>query len=179
MKNLRQIKAIVAGLLLSSSVVPVVMADDIEIYTTPGAASANSNPNILFIVDNSISMEAETKVKPNYDESTNYAGSCQTDGIYFVDDGVTPDCSVPNEDWFNRSALVCDHALVGYEADGDKKSPGEVGSLLMIGTYSDQLAQFEPVSKQWRGFAIKSAAAATGRDYLVDCFSYNCNSTAN
>ena len=166
MKKFRQIKALVAGLLLSSAVVPVLMADDIEIYTTPNAASASANPNILFMVDNSLSMEATSWVKPDYDESVTYdaAGGCQTDGIYFVDDGRQLDCSLPNEDWFNRSALVCDHALVAYADDGTR-DPSQPGSLGLIGTYSDQLAQFNPVTKQWSEFKIKSAAVATGRDF--------------
>ena len=170
MKNHHQIKAILAGLILSSSVVPAVMADDIEIYTTPSAAVSSTNPNILFIVDNSGSMSATSLVREDYDESGEYAGGCQRDGIYFVDNGDAPDCNVVNEDWFYRSALVCDHALVAYSDAGvrDSAQPGPLG---LIGSYSDQLAQFNPETHAWTEVQIRSAAVETGRDFMVECLS--------
>ena len=65
MKYFNQVKAIIAGLMLGASVVPAVLADDIEIYTTLPADQTVSNPNIMFIVDTSASMEATKRVKPS------------------------------------------------------------------------------------------------------------------
>jgi len=87
MKNIHQLKAILVGLLLSSSVVPVAIAEDIEIYNSLGANSNANNPNILFIVDTSGSMGTTSNVKKSYNSSTSYTGSCERDGIYFVDNG--------------------------------------------------------------------------------------------
>jgi type IV pilus assembly protein PilY1 len=168
MKNFLRINAVVTGLLLSSSVVPVALADDTEIYTTPSALVSGSNPNILFIVDNSISMEAESEVKDNFDVDETYDGICEPDGIYFTDDGEIPDCSEANINWFNRSALVCDHAITAW-SDTDMRDPSEPGPMGLIGTYSDQLAQFDPVGDKWRELDITAVAAATERDYLVEC----------
>lgn len=183
MNNHHQIKAILAGLLLSSAVVPAALADDIEIYTTPGVVTASTNPNILFIVDNSGSMAATSMVKDDYDDSEDYSaygGKCETDGIYFTDEGETPDCAAGTENWFNRSALECDHAVAGYEADvydvdgnfvspGSKITPGQDGPMVLVGTFSDQIAQYNSSTKQWRELKINTSTAATDRDYTVEC----------
>jgi len=167
MKRIHQVKAVLGGLLLSSSVVPVATAEDIEIYTSLGANASSSNPNIMFIVDTSGSMGTTSMVKPSYDAKTSYAGSCDSNGIYFVEDGKVPNC-VTSTDYFNRSALVCDHAVVGYDAAGNVISPPQDGALLMIGTYSDQLAQYDSVKKKWREPSIGTTAE---RSYTVECFS--------
>ena len=69
MKSIHQVKAVLAGLLLSSSVVPVATAEDIEIYTSLGANGSSSNPNIMFVVDTSGSMGTTSSVKESYDSS--------------------------------------------------------------------------------------------------------------
>jgi len=167
MKNFHQIKALIAGLMLSSSVVPVATADDIEIYTTLGGTSVVSNPNIMFVVDTSGSMSTKSKVRPLYDDSITYstaaAGSCVPTGIYFTDTGDMPDCAI-STDYFDVSDLDCNHALVGYNADGTK-IPGQDGSLLMVGTYSDQLARFDSTVDRWR--EVSTSASAT----MVECLS--------
>ena len=50
MKIIHQVRAVLAGLVLSSSVVPVATAEDIEIYNSLGASGLSSNPNIMFVV---------------------------------------------------------------------------------------------------------------------------------
>ena len=168
MKKFHQIKTLIAGLMLSSSVIPVVTADDTEVYTTLGGSNAISNPNIMFVIDTSSSMETETWVKPLYDDSAIYpvaaVGGCDATVIYFDGDGNIPDC-LTSTDYFSQSDLVCDHALVGYNADGTVISPGQDGSLLMIGTYSDQFARFDGTSNRWR--EVSNSASGT----IVECLS--------
>jgi len=113
MKKFNQVKAIIVGLVLSSSVIPAAMADDIEIYTTNDATASGVFPNILFLVDNSISMGYDllAPIREHYDPGTTYTVVCQTDGIYFTAlSQPAPDCSTAPENYFNRSALVCDTA---------------------------------------------------------------------
>jgi type IV pilus assembly protein PilY1 len=167
MKVIHQVKAVVAGLILSSAVVPVATAEDIEIYTSLGANGNSSNPNIMFMVDTSGSMGAKSKVKESYNASTSYTGSCERDGIYFVSDGKLPICTT-STDWFHRVSLVCDHATVGYTGTGLKITPPQDGALLMIGTFSDQLAQYDSVKNRWRGVTVGTSA---DRNYMVECFS--------
>ncbi|MCK4834357.1 MAG: hypothetical protein KAT12_06250, partial [Gammaproteobacteria bacterium] len=178
MKKIHQIKAVFAGLLLSSAFVPVATAEDIEIYTSLGAAGTSSNPNILFIVDTSGSMSAETLVKDAYVDKSVYLGNCESTGVYFVDNGKLPDCAT-NTNWFDRTALVCDHSVAGYLADvydinGDFVEKGKIitptpdGALIRIGTYSDQLAQYDTIKNRWRELTIGTNAE---RAYKVECFS--------
>ncbi len=167
MKKLHRLNAVFAGLMLSSSFIPAASAEDIEIYTTAAASGTSSNPNIMFIVDTSGSMGTESLVKESYDSTRTYAGKCDSDGIYFTDDGRLPDCSI-STDYFNREALECDHAVVGYDAAGNIISPRQDGSLLMIGTYSDQLAQYDSEKKRWRELKI---GTSDDRDFDVECFS--------
>ena len=153
MKYFHQIKAVFVGLILSASLVPLVMADDTEIYTSSSIFSDSTNPNILFVVDTSSSMgTSESLVKPSYDFTKIYEAAapftdCEADGIYFVTDGQLPDCTIALENYFNFTALECDHALVSYTADdttdpksgvyseyGSPISPKQVGSLLLIGS---------------------------------------------
>lgn len=178
MKKNYKIRAVLAGLLLSSSVVPVATAEDIEIYTTLGGAGSSSNPNIMFIIDTSGSMSKETWVKESYDSSKTYSGSCAANSVYFVANGKLPDCST-STDYFDYSALVCIHAVVGYTANtydaagnviayGTEITPKQDGSLLLVGVYSDQLAQYDSVKKKWRELTIGTSAE---RKYIVECFS--------
>lgn len=175
MKYFNQVKAIIAGLMLSSLVVPVVSASDTEIYTTLPPGSSVSNPNIMFVVDTSVNMEASSDVKPFYDKSVTYvvpAGEfpCETTGVYMVEEdsaNAFPDCS--NENYFNESALVCDHAIIGYKADGTKESPAEDGGLWMVGTYSDQLAHYDTTAERW--LELTDITNSVQQDYKVECLS--------
>lgn len=164
MKKYEQVKAAVVGLVLSSAVIPVAMAEDIEIYRSDTSVI---NPNILFILDNSGSMEARSWVKPYYDPSRAYIGDCQRDGIYFSKLEGKPDCSASPDNYFNRSALVCDNAKYLYRADGVKESPIVELGLQLFGTYSDQFARRDDsINKSLRWEALDGAAP---RDYLVEC----------
>ncbi len=184
MKYFNQVKAVFTGLLLSSSVVPVVSADDIEIYTTLPPGSGTSNPNIMFVVDTSVSMGTELRIKPFYDPEITYppaggalragATACESSGIYrFTTDEIDaglldfPDCAGDN--YFNRSALVCDHAVVGYNIDGTKITSHQDGSLLMVGTYSDQMAYYDTTSERW--LELDDITDSDERDYKVECLS--------
>ncbi len=175
MKIFRQIQAVLAGLLLSGAVLPVALADDIEIYTSPAALSAAKNPNIMFIVDNSGSMQTELTVRKPYLETTDYAGSCERDGIYFVELGTeleSIDCLdlKYKDNWFKRSALVCNHAVVEYDVDGVKLNPGVDGSLKTFGSFTDQFAHYDTsVSPgRWRELSIGNTS---DRDFVVECLS--------
>lgn len=192
MKYLRQIKAVIAGLVLSASVLPAAMADDTEIYTSSSIVTNTSNPNILFVVDTSGSMgSGKSFVKPSYDSGKTYSGSCLTTAVYYVDDGLIPDCSITLDNYFNYSALECDHAIKGYEADdytdptsgkytewGDTISPKQDGALLLIGTYSDQLAQYDTdaTPNRWREISI---GTSSDRDFSIECLEDSGNPNAD
>jgi type IV pilus assembly protein PilY1 len=181
MNKFNQVKAAVVGLVLSTAVIPAAMADDIEIYTTDPAETAGVNPNILFLVDNSISMGTAMTVTAHYDPGTTYTGDCVTDGIYFVPLGQKgPDCTTDPApgNYFNRSALVCDVAKFVYVADPatgviEKEQPAVEASLSLFGTYSDQFARYNDTvsnAKKWEKLPAGITATAE-RDYEVECLS--------
>lgn len=159
-------KMVVAGVILSMIAATPVMADDIEIYTSLGPSTQNTNPNIMFIVDTSGSMSKKQAIKERYDSTNSYGGACVPTALYFATDGETPDCATSN-DYFDEASNTCDHSIKGYDFTGSKISPPQDGSLQMVGTYSDQLAQFDPVNKKWRGLAIINSS--TDHAYKVEC----------
>ena len=163
-KRINHIGAIFAGVIFSSAFIPAVHAEDIEIYTTPAASGTAVNPNILFIVDTSTSMGTTSMVKDDYDYTATYTGACVSSGVYFTDTGKRPNCAT-STDYFDLSALVCDQALAGYDVDGNKISPRQPGSLHLVGTYSDQFAQFDS-GKRWREVSINTSA---DRNLMVEC----------
>lgn len=183
MNKFNQVKAVIVGLVLSSVVIPAAMADDTEIYTGGNAETAAVNPNILFLVDTSISMGSTNPmvVTAHYNPDTEYTGDCESDGIYFVPlNQSRPDCKTDPAptNYFNRSALVCDVAKFVYTADPDtgdigKEQPETIASLRLFGSYSDQFARFNVLvknAKRWEKLPADITASAE-RDYLVECLS--------
>ncbi|MDT8451240.1 MAG: PilC/PilY family type IV pilus protein [Gammaproteobacteria bacterium] len=159
------LKTALAGIILGACSILPAVADDIEIYTSLGPSAVVSNPNIMFLVDSSVSMASTSRIKNYYDAGITYAGACLSGSIYFTASGSFPDCAT-STDYFDATANTCDHSVVGYNADGTKVTPGQDGSLLQVGTYSDQLAQYDPVGEVWRGL---STATAAERAYKVEC----------
>ncbi len=74
---------IMTGALLMSN---VSIADDTEIFFNTSSAST-IKPNILFIIDNSGSMDSKVTTTTVYDNSVAYSGDASTDNIYFRKSG--------------------------------------------------------------------------------------------
>ncbi len=189
MKIFHQIKSIFAGLLLSCSVVPVVMADDIEIYTTPAADTSGFKPNLMFIIDGSSDMLATSQIRPAYDPGEEYVGSCDSDFIYYTDDTSAPDCDGTGQDapdFFKFDALVCKKALVttqfvkGDDGLNEVSESGEPtgrteevrGPLFTAGRFNDQLAHYGrsgnggSATAAWVGIDTSTSAE---REFTVEC----------
>ena len=102
-----------AGLLLTMVVVVPAVAEDIEIYVGNKSAGVEVKPNLIFIVDTSGSMDAKVQTRIPYDVTHNYEddGGCfENDRIYYSTGETPTDCDTDN--WFNKSALVCEAALI-------------------------------------------------------------------
>ena len=102
--------------------VPAV-ADDIEIYTTAGSITQQTQANVLFVLDTSGSMSTEVKTKSTFDPSVTYTapGCYQSDRVYLLPSGsnkADKHCNggskwypaVSNLGQVYRSALVCQAA---------------------------------------------------------------------
>ncbi|MDH3419411.1 MAG: PilC/PilY family type IV pilus protein [Gammaproteobacteria bacterium] len=107
------------------------LADDTELFVTDPSLLANSQPNILFIIDTSGSMDNMVTTQPSYDPTVIYGGACDVNRIYWrTDTGDPPSCATDR--WFDVSAFTCNAAKVAF-ANG-------------TGRYTDRMAQFDDVT---------------------------------
>ena len=120
-----------APLLAVLMATPPAYADDTEIFT--GAAFADTQPNVLFILDTSGSMGTEVEGTANYDPAVTYDGDCPADRIYWSSSAFDPP-SCDSSYWFYASALRCDAAVTGFAAEGK---------------YRDRIARFNPSSNDY------------------------------
>lgn len=102
--------------------VPAV-ADDIEIYTTAGSITQQTQPNVLFVLDTSGSMGTTVLTRPDYDPSVTYSapGCYDSNRVYLQPRGSNNahrHCGSGSRRYVevsrlgqaNRSAVVCDAA---------------------------------------------------------------------
>jgi len=127
------------------------VADDTELFT--GSATAQGAPNILFILDDSISMGTNITTRELYNPATVYAGSCSSSQIYWKsgsDGADPPNCATSStSNWFNASAQYCDRATQ---------------TMANTGYFSDRIAQFDDSSDiRWENLS------STQKDRAVEC----------
>ncbi len=91
-----------------------VRADDTEVYVTP--VGGGVQPNILFIVDTSGSMNELQDVPAPYDPGTTYGGSCSASRVYWSTNGSPPSCDSDN--WFPVAANQCQASLASLQSTG-------------------------------------------------------------
>lgn len=185
MKNMMQkLKMSVVGMSLAVYAAVPAMADDIEIYTTMSSAAVTIQPNILFILDSSGSMNTDvTTASVPYDSSVTYAVSCGTDRIYYTSTGGAPDCGWGSR-YFNASANKCDHSIWEYDDNGDILPELDVngdptgndapGSLLATGYFNGQIAQLTissgrrgSSSVSWQSPRIRNSS---DRNKPIECY---------
>jgi type IV pilus assembly protein PilY1 len=103
------------------------VADDTELFVSTSGGSG-IKPNILFVIDNSGSMDTQVVTQDNYSAATTYSGSCDTSKVYWrTGIGDAPDCSTDR--WFNVSALKCAAAVTAFTTGG---------------IYIDKVVQYDP-----------------------------------
>lgn len=150
------------GALLTTLVHVSANGEDVELFVgTGGVSSIQSRPNILLILDDSISMNAEVESQVDYDPAVTYDGTCDSSRVYWdtgsrYDPGRPPradECGSTDK-WIEREKLVCAAALAAFDAPSG-------------GTYTDKMAQFHPAgfyrSESWGDIS-------SGReDRFVEC----------
>ncbi len=109
-----------SALLVSAAAV----ADDTEILLVD--PEQPPKPNVLFVLDTSISMNSTVSTNDPYDDDTDYAGACDSDALYWSDVDAIPDCSA-TRNYIRKSAFECDAAL---------------DSLDRVGGYTNTFAQY-------------------------------------
>ena len=129
---------------LTSALCATSAAEDIEIYT--GQAGFLGKPNILFIIDNSGSMDSEVTITRPYSALTSYDNSpqnCPPERIYWApgNNPSPPDCD--SNHWFAQSQFRCISARHSLNLDNDNPDAP--------GVYRDSLtrAVVDKAGKHW------------------------------
>lgn len=144
-KSLLMVGCVVLGLMSS---IPV-MADDTEIYLGASGGLPEVNPNILFIIDNSGSMDTKVETLDGYDPNTVYTGSCDVNRVYYTRGGRSPSTSSCG-DYIDKSAFVCEKGINAFTTGG---------------LYSDIAAQYRSRRGSYRWRSISNSHTT---DY-VEC----------
>ena len=127
------------------------LADDTELFVGTNQNS-QARPNILFIFDNSLSMNTDVVTQDTYDPAVTYPSiGCDANRVYWRSGaGSPPDCSTTR--WFDLAQLKCKAALDDFATTG---------------TFIGQAAQYDPSTgfngKRWK--AIASGVTA----HAVEC----------
>src|SRR5688572_3210169 len=141
------------GLLWATLSGAPAIADDSELFIGTSTA-AGAQPNILLIIDNSISMNELVRAQATFDGSISYpeGGGCEADRVYWrLGTGSMPNCS-SNDRWFNLSALRCNAALQAF---------------VTAGMYNDRMGQFDTTdSSNGRRWEAMNSSRKTN---LVEC----------
>ena len=115
-----KIKLTLLSAVYGMSITIPAVADDIEIYTTAGSITQQTQPNVLFVLDTSGSMGSTVYTRVDYDPSITYSapGCYDSTRVYLQPRGSNrADRHCNGGSWFytsvsnlgqaNRSAVVC------------------------------------------------------------------------
>src|SRR5580765_156325 len=114
MKYPSNLRVLGLGLVLAGAASLPLHADDTEIFV--GRSDNYSDPNVLFVIDTSGSMNTIANFLA-YDPATTYAGSCNSGRLYWSTDGSEPDCTTTSN-YVNTNTLVCNAAVTPLATDG-------------------------------------------------------------
>jgi len=126
------------------------VADDSELFIGTSNA-AGVQPNILLIIDNSISMDELVRTQEPFDGNLTYppgGTGCDANRVYYrIGSGSIPDCDTNR--WFDLSALKCNRALQAF---------------ITAGVYTDLMGQYDTTNnssgKRWEAFSTSRRNAA-------------------
>ncbi len=138
-----------AGVLWALTAGLPALADDTELFIGTNLNS-QARPNILFVIDNSISMDTLVPTQTSYDSSVTYAsGGCAANRVYWrLGPGSPPDCNTSR--WFDMSALKCKAALDAFTTAGYYQG--------LMGQYNNANS-----AKQWE------ALSSNRKSNVVEC----------
>jgi type IV pilus assembly protein PilY1 len=87
--------------------IPAV-ADDVELFSAPAPVGNTGQPNILFILDTSGSMNTDVETQEDYDPNIIYPGLCEKDYIFYTKGNNINNCEGgPKESAFPEDSNHC------------------------------------------------------------------------
>ena len=100
------------GLLVAMTGGAPAVADDTEIIVINPTKSNPPQPNVLFIIDSSGSMNDQVQTRVAYDPATTYPqdASCDPNRLYWTLVDAVPSCAAGNTQFIEKSAFVCNAA---------------------------------------------------------------------
>ncbi len=111
------------------------VADDTELFSAAAPSGVAGQPNVLFILDTSLSMEEEIVTAAAYDPDLVYDGLCEKDYIFYTKGVNINNCQGgPKEDAFPENSNHC-------EASWD--------ALTNVGQWQGNILQWNSDKSQW------------------------------
>jgi type IV pilus assembly protein PilY1 len=124
--------SLLAGALLGLAALPAV-ADDTELFVASSDPSiTGAQPNILFIYDNSGSMNSEVLTQEAWDPDLEFEGCYEPDGLYFSTSGTMPACG--SNDYIHADVNQCAASFT---------------PLRTVGTFSDRMLAWRGSNYTW------------------------------
>ena len=108
---LKRTHCLVVGIGLAVGAAMSAVADDTELFVSDGGAgSSTTRPNILFIIDTSLSMNTDVVTQEAFDPDETYSGSCDQDRVYWTTNNSVPNCSYTSQ-WFPAAQNYCQASI--------------------------------------------------------------------
>jgi type IV pilus assembly protein PilY1 len=128
-----------------------VAADDTEIFVTdPATIPVGAQPNVLFIVDTSGSMDTAITVQVPFDPKKTYSGQYDSDGVYWVLGATSTIPASTSTDFFAKANNFCAATQAKFETTG---------------IYGDEVLAWRSDTSQWAD--LNSVGTAANRP--VEC----------
>ena len=157
------------GIFYGMMITVPAIADDIEIYTSAGAATTPSTQaNVLFALDTSGSMDTLVNTRATYDPSNDYGGGS---GCYSMTKvySMIPGYSflTSNSSGTTNAEILCGFSTAGFENYINRVKSGSVkcdaaDSLNTTGFFSGRVSQY--LGTTWR-----DSIATKNEDNFIEC----------
>jgi len=130
-KLMRKTTGTVLGLTLAIVSGAPALADDTELLLIAPPDPRQVQPNVMFILDTSGSMDTIQETSRPYDPTQDYSafGNCDRNNLYYNDGSSTPVCDASNTMYIGKLSFHCDDATL--QMDG-------------VGAYTGVLVQYRP-----------------------------------
>jgi type IV pilus assembly protein PilY1 len=133
-----------AGMLLAC-IAARAGADDTELFVSAGT---DVQPNVLFIIDTSTSMDAEVLTQAPWDSAQTFSGCYRSDSVYFSTTPTPPDCD--SEAHVPKAQNFCQASVSGLDALGQ-----HTGTLL---AWDDDRKVWGPLDSEARDRPVECQA---------------------